>query len=286
MKTYLFTIDAITNLQVGSGAVNFGVIDNLVQRDAATGFPAINASSLKGALRQHCEEHWRNEPDKKLAQITSLFGTASKSETKNAGSLRFFDANLLSMPVRSSHVPYQMCSCPSLIRDYIEKREMFGIRLGDKDIVSLESLMNMASDGRAIAMAMTHSGTMLEDCENQTLCVGGGHEKDVAVFADLVGKPATLLSDGEMSRLCDDDHLPVLARNCLEENNRNLWYEQVLPRFSRLYFLMVDTAEKDESADVKCFIEAITAHAVQIGANASVGYGFCKIRRVSENNQK
>ena len=50
MKAYRVNIELITNLQVGNGEANFGVIDNLIQRDAATGFPCINASSLKGAM--------------------------------------------------------------------------------------------------------------------------------------------------------------------------------------------------------------------------------------------
>jgi len=48
----LFCIRTLSNLHVGSGSENYGVIDNLIQRDAATGFPCIHASSLKGAFRE------------------------------------------------------------------------------------------------------------------------------------------------------------------------------------------------------------------------------------------
>ena len=37
MKTIVYQIEAITNLHVGSGEANFGVVDRLIQKDAATG---------------------------------------------------------------------------------------------------------------------------------------------------------------------------------------------------------------------------------------------------------
>ena len=38
MKTELYVISAYSNMHVGSGEMNFGVIDNLIQRDVVTGF--------------------------------------------------------------------------------------------------------------------------------------------------------------------------------------------------------------------------------------------------------
>jgi CRISPR-associated protein Cmr4 len=44
-KAYI--IKTKTNLHVGSGDINFGIVDNEVQRDTITNLPVINASSLK-----------------------------------------------------------------------------------------------------------------------------------------------------------------------------------------------------------------------------------------------
>ena len=46
-----FLLTALTNLHPGAGSESYGVIDNLVQRDATSDFPTINSTSLKGALR-------------------------------------------------------------------------------------------------------------------------------------------------------------------------------------------------------------------------------------------
>ena len=53
MKTELYKITTLSNLHVGSGDINFDVIDNQVQRDSITNLPNINSSSLKGAFREH-----------------------------------------------------------------------------------------------------------------------------------------------------------------------------------------------------------------------------------------
>ncbi|MBK7696403.1 MAG: hypothetical protein IPI30_19460 [Saprospiraceae bacterium] len=52
MKPEFYLLRAVTNLHVGSGETNYGVIDKLIERDATTGFPCINSSGLKGAIKQ------------------------------------------------------------------------------------------------------------------------------------------------------------------------------------------------------------------------------------------
>lgn len=70
------------------------------------------------------------------------------------------------------------------------------------------------------------------------------------------------------NELCEDDNLPIIARNCLENGeSTNLWYEQVLPSQSVLATIIEGPGELEEALDGKI---------VQIGANATIGYGYCK----------
>ena len=70
------------------------------------------------------------------------------------------------------------------------------------------------------------------------------------------------------NELCEDDNLPIIARNCLENGeSTNLWYEQVLPSQSVLATIIEGPRELEEALDEKI---------VQIGANATIGYGYCK----------
>lgn len=85
------------------------------------------------------------------------------------------------------------------------------------------------------------------------------HDKDVV----------TCNERESLSALCHDDNLPIIARNVLENGeSNNLWYEQVLPAETVLYTII-----QEEGNDVA---EALDGQIVQIGANATIGYGYCK----------
>lgn len=74
--------------------------------------------------------------------------------------------------------------------------------------------------------------------------------------------------------LCSDDNLPIIARNCLENGeSTNLWYEQVLPSQSVLATII----QTNNAEDLNILNGAI----VQIGANATIGYGYCKFIKLS-----
>lgn len=73
----------------------------------------------------------------------------------------------------------------------------------------------------------------------------------------------------KFKELCSDDNLPIIARNCLENGeSTNLWYEQVLPAQS----VLATVIQTNNAEDLNELDNAI----VQIGANATIGYGYCK----------
>jgi CRISPR-associated protein Cmr4 len=80
--------------------------------------------------------------------------------------------------------------------------------------------------------------------------------------------------------------LPVLARNYLVNGeSKNLWYEEVVPKQSVFFFCIAKPTNidsKDYDQKIKGFDNRFKndGQIVQIGANKSIGYGFCKIKRV------
>ena len=84
-----------------------------------------------------------------------------------------------------------------------------------------------------------------------------------------LAKPVKPISEKEMEACCSDDNLPIIARNVLENGeSKNLWYEQVLPSETVLYTII-----QEEGEELK---NALDGKLVQIGANATIGYGYCK----------
>lgn len=232
MKATLYTIECISNLHVGSGQDNDGVIDGLIQRDVVTDLPCINASSLKGALREHCEK-WNkaHNEDAEKVNVVKLFGKkVSGEENCEAGEYRFLDASILSIPRPSVNVPFVQVTCDEVVTELQDKASLFGVGLGDNEKGTVLRLANV----------LETNNCSYEDFKKYS------------------------------------DELPVIARNCLENGvSKNLWYEQVLPRKSRLAFFILH----DDGEINKTFDSAITSVPVQIGANASVGYGICVIKK-------
>ena len=75
--------------------------------------------------------------------------------------------------------------------------------------------------------------------------------------------------DENITSLSNNDNLPIIARNVLENGeSKNLWYEQVLPAETVLYTII-----REEGEVLK---KALDGKVVQIGANATIGYGYCK----------
>ena len=80
------------------------------------------------------------------------------------------------------------------------------------------------------------------------------------------------ISNKEFENLCSDDNLPIIARNVLENGeSKNLWYEQVVPAETVFYTIIVDRGDGMLAGKIS-EDNAI----VQIGANATIGYGYCK----------
>lgn len=269
MKTSLYIIEPISNLHVGSGKENFGVVDNLIQRDVTTNLPSINASSLKGAMREHLKRKLPNE------SIVQLFGSDPVGANAKSGSCRFFDAHLLAIPVRGERSPYYLATCPQVITDWQYQLEMLCVPNAGDLIADLKKLLDVGQDvALKIKTPDRDVDIRIEDLPRRVSLradnmIYAGSKRLKKLFRE---QDVLILSNKCFRELCDDFHLPIIARNHLVNGeSKNLFYEQVLPRYSLLYFV---TMESVDGLDL-----SLNEELVQIGANASVGNGFCKLRK-------
>jgi len=264
----LYIIENLTSLHAGSGDANFGIIDNQIQRDAITGYPTIHSSSLKGALREYCDyKHNTNDGENFMAYI---FG-----DEENAGKVRFIDAHLLSIPMRSDTNPYYHCISPKSIEQLLEFADTFGVTMEQKE--SLEKLANY--NGESI---LVKEGTpTIEDTQAKT-----DTSFDLSILEPLVGSPVALVPNGLYEELLKD--LPVIARNQLNNGeSKNLFYEEVLPRKCKLFTVISEPTylhhddKKPLGNAFKRFNEYLTDNdTIHIGANASIGYGVCTFKEL------
>jgi CRISPR-associated protein Cmr4 len=275
MKTELFTIHTLTNLHVGSGDINFNVIDNQVQRDSITNLPNINSSSLKGAFREHFTK--AGEDDSNMVKY--IFGGSNSDNNSHAsGAYHFFEASLLTRPVRSNVKPYFNAISSAVLKSLLSTIKNFSINFDEDIRKELEMLSKLDIDkGTPVIFEDLGKDVFLED--------------DKAIYKNLnIEKLQTFL--GENIAIFDDNDfqeldLPILARNALEDGmSKNLWYEEVVPKMSKFFFCIAKVDhinDKDYKDKIKGFENRFNTdgNIVQFGANKSIGYGYSKVEKIS-----
>lgn len=285
MTASLFTITAQTNLHAGSGDANYGIIDKLVQRDTLTSLPTIHASSLKGAILQHIDPQTGVTDN----YISEVFGRQIDKRWKTprvkndprdvskSGDFIFMQANLLSIPVRSNARAFFRATGSRVLSELREHLLELGL-LKDTDSLAV-ALATVAKESisKTITLDAKFVGSHhLEDLKHESFQITSVTGLGLDKLKELLGDAAVVLSNTKLRQLTDNHHLPVIARNHLESGqSTNLWYEQVVPRQTRFAFTLL---RPDALTHANDFDTRLTQKGyVQIGANASVGYGYCNI---------
>lgn len=273
MDSKLYKLTAKTNMHVGSGDSDFGVIDNKVQRDILTGYPTIYASSLKGALREHMEIN----TELKSCSINNIFGGDGVSDM-SSGKYKFFNANLLSIPARSNNIQYYNATTVKIIEEFIQCIEDFRIpfsKIEDLKLV-LKELKAKINGCEAIVISKNDSSVIvrIEDVEAHIKKIDSNKD---GILEDIFGENVVIFNEKEFKEYIYN--LPVIARNKLVAGvSKNLWYEEIVPRETMFYMPMFIESSSDDDKYNE-FTEALKSP-VQIGANASIGQGYTLIKEV------
>jgi CRISPR-associated protein Cmr4 len=274
-----FVLNFNTNLHAGSGDANYGIIDKLVQREPSTNRPTIHSSSLKGALREYFEQPHKYPFDeiKKLTHpfIKEVFGSHQNDDNMDTGKCRFLAAYLLSLPVRSNTIPYFMATSVDVLKELKQEAISTGYALNQALIAEIDSIVglfpaNGIEKGPFIFNNQFGTNVSLEDWKATV-----SDKMKVTELEKITGNNLAVFNSKNFAELCSQ--LPVIARNQLENGiSKNLWYEEVVPRFSHFFQFTLVPDEKNSS--IELFIKELTdtKNTFQIGANATIGYGYCK----------
>lgn len=262
----VYVIETITNLHAGDMGSSYNIVDKTIQRDALTDYPTIYATSLKGAVRSAAEKAG-------CAQVRSIFGGEKKEISR--GSTSFNDAHLILYPVRSNEHPYYLATCPAMLDDAIRLCALSGETKLQQILMAVVNLKTTA--------VLYGDGGEHPWVEEWVLDRKGSNDAVKNLLEKLAPgeKHLVILTDAQMDELMQS--LPVVARNQLDNGiSANLWYEEFVPR--RSVFLAGIFSEKAEDAaaldQVLLGEDGKSLKTIQIGANATVGYGVCQFRKV------
>jgi CRISPR-associated protein Cmr4 len=270
MNTCLLGLLAETSIHPGAGQSS-GIVDLPVAREAATDYPVIPGSSLKGALLGLARQRELNGQERMNEQDRNrIFGRSD-----NAGALLVSDARLLLLPVRSLSSAYKWVTCPHLLERFSRDQQR-----ADKNAVKFE--LTTVEAGKYLGVP---AGTLfLEErqFEHEGELPGG----IVPALETLVPAATTYARTrarlaGQLVLLHDDDFawfarygLAIQARNALDPEKKtsaNLWYEETIPADALFYAVFAERQAGALDAATKLFDQHPY---LQVGGNETIGMGW------------
>ena len=146
-----------TPLHAGSGS-DLGIVDLPIQRERHTDFPKIEASGLKGSIREYFENQAKESDAQQATEehlgfapndtkemtvnkaIHRIYGydkkaageyekEAFKNHEEFAGALAFTDARLLLFPVKSMKGVFAWITCPQILERFRKEMDQSGMEL-------------------------------------------------------------------------------------------------------------------------------------------------------------
>ena len=292
-------------LHAGSGS-DLGIVDLPIQREKHTDYPKIEASGLKGSIRELFDSQ------KDRSQVKLVFGPDQGD--LHAGALGFTDARLLLFPVKSVKGVFAWVTCKAVLERF------------KHDLAICQPSIGFVDTMPACGTVTTNSGLMVQDdkivLEEYTFTVRP-HDECNAV-AEWIAQNVLPPDPGyrywrdkmkrDMVVLNDDDFrdfvtlsTEVIARTKINSETGTvatgaLWYEEYLPTDSILYSLALTTPlflktegeddEREKKGDfyvapgpdknpkeaekVMKFFENNLAGIMQIGGNATIGKGLVR----------
>ena len=292
-KAEIFYIHTITPMHVGSGS-DLGIVDMPIQRESHTSYPKIEGSSLKGSIRGAFEN--KEIDELKIHQIfgydeTNASSTAEcvfdKLKDKYAGALGFSDARILLFPIKSVKGVFAYVTCPDVIKRYKNDLEISGqtdisfeilkentitqnskIKLDDEDVVILEEYsFEVSEDDNTNELARSLAKkTGISEIEEKLIVLSDDDFKDfVNMFTEVITRTKIDNKTGTVKdgALFNEEYLP----------SETVMYSMV---FASSIIPDIGNDIKNED-DVMKFFKDNCPNVIQIGGNATIGKGICKI---------
>jgi len=286
---------AETPLHPGAGQ-GVSYIDLPIQRERFTELPMIQASEVKGCLREYFESNGVDP-----SEIETVFGPSpGPNASKHAGAVSVSDARLLLFPVRSLYGVFAYITCPFVLRRLKRDLQLGGFPSWKCDIPEPpDQETALITDGNSIIVGR-ENGSMQAMFEEFLFKAEGREEvrkiaefiqnnalpstedyrpwredlpKRLCIVADIVFRDFTALSTQVVTRNRIDN-----ATGVVEE--RGLWTEEYLPPETLLYSIILATKPFKEDSpignakDVIEFIGQIDNKRFQIGGNQTLGQGI------------
>lgn len=303
-KTYPLFLITETPMHAGSGD-NLGIVDLPIQRERHTQFPKIEASSLKGSLREHFEKE-----KKDTLELKHAFGPENpQANEAHAGAVSFSDARLLLFPVKSMKGVFAWITCPRILSqlaidlNIVNNKMMTDkhLKIEEKNVCYTNSKA-LEIKGKIVLEEFTFEIKGQVDYQIENTPIGKWlaenlFSEDVTTYwKEKIETDIVILSDDDFTDFVNLA-TEVITRTKIDNNTGTvekgaLWTEEYLPSESILYslvhfgkvFSQKDAKNKPDEAEIKDFVKRYISDnpRFQIGGNATLGKGVTKAVLISK----
>ncbi|MEZ4884821.1 MAG: type III-B CRISPR module RAMP protein Cmr4 [Chitinophagales bacterium] len=297
-----------TAMHAGTGD-DLGIVDLPIQREKHTGYPKIEASGLKGAIRESFEENATSVADR--VKLHVAFGYDEKDASRKpsitdefkdkesrdfAGTIGFTDARIVLFPLKSLKGIFAYATCPSVLKKLKQELQdicQLSITIEtdfnsiDVTKVAVANASHLSSNNKAILEEysfdcsdtdLNKKAKELAKQLNEILGITDLENKLVVLeddtFADFVKNSTEVVT-----RIKIDNETGTVAKGAL-------FTEEYLPTECVMYSLVLasnvfapskkDKFDKGEYLSVMNYFADTLNNVIQIGGNATLGKGIVK----------
>lgn len=284
------TFYAISPIHAGSGAAT-STVDLPIQRERHTNWPHIQASGVKGAMRDHYRKFVKGE-DKYLTNL--IFGIDEDNDgdviDKNgkiikdkdneklkslAGAISISDAKLLAFPMRSNVAPFVWVTSPSVLQKLKNDLEFAKLaELGDVPAVNKEE---------AVVLYGQLSGNIILEDAVVTIKQENNVHQLLKGFPEI--ERLLLISD-EMFDYCVSSCTEIQTQIKIDSSKGTaqegaLRSQELLPAdtlmYSIIYYSQSAGLNELQASNIQGHIKDVIKGFIQIGGDETLGRGICKI---------
>lgn len=247
-----------TPLHAGSGS-DLGIVDLPIQREKHTDYPKIEASGIKGGIREvfstqphlkKLERSWNitSVEDKKYQEAINLAFGPEQGDL-HAGALGFTDARLLLFPVKSVSGVFGWITCPAVLERFKHDLAICQPRIPLDGSLPEENQIPpycdlIVKDRKIVLEEYTFEVEETDDCKRfaDWIAENGLPSDDVYNYwREKLRRSLVVLSDNDFRDFVTLS-TEVIARIKIDQKSGTvqegaLWYEEYLPSDSILYSL-------------------------------------------------